>query len=150
MSDYNSLTDTAPVHPDDPDAPDAHDAHDIQRYVNSTEINDDTSFRMEFLLEFMILLVIFRFLYELKYCCQQCWSYTTLKLQEKRRLLTMTMTSENLDDLLLTECSVCLEEFAIGDKVMILPCYHNFHEKCIREWLPIHKNCPLCRANILE
>jgi hypothetical protein len=117
--------------------------------TNSTHVYEST-FRMEFLLEIMIVLVIFRFLYELKHCCMQCWSYTTLKLKEKQRLLTMTMTSDNLDDLLLTECSVCLDEFTIGDKVMILPCYHNFHEKCIREWLPLHQNCPLCRANILE
>ena len=118
--------------------------------VNSTNLADDNSFRLGFMLDLALFFVAFRFLYEMKRCFRECWTYTKLKVTERRRLLTMTLTTDSLTDMLISECSVCLEEFAVGDKVMILPCYHNFHEKCIREWLPQHQNCPLCRAEILE
>ena len=33
------------------------------------------------------------------------------------------------------ECAICLEEFAIGDKVRVLPCEHVFHMNEIDDWL---------------
>ena len=33
------------------------------------------------------------------------------------------------------ECAICLEEFAIGDKVRVLPCEHVFHINEIDDWL---------------
>lgn len=33
------------------------------------------------------------------------------------------------------ECAICLEEFAIGDKVRVLPCEHVFHMDEIDDWL---------------
>ncbi|KAJ2357734.1 E3 ubiquitin-protein ligase rnf13 [Coemansia erecta] len=46
-------------------------------------------------------------------------------------------------------CAVCLDDFAVGDKVRLLPCKHYFHVSCIDQWLT--KNtavCPLCNLNI--
>ncbi|PKA60585.1 NEP1-interacting protein-like 1 [Apostasia shenzhenica] len=43
-------------------------------------------------------------------------------------------------------CSICLEEFAIGEKLRILPsCSHAFHKKCIDLWLHRRFLCPMCR-----
>jgi hypothetical protein len=33
------------------------------------------------------------------------------------------------------ECAICLEEFAVGDKVRVLPCEHVFHMNEIDDWL---------------
>jgi hypothetical protein len=48
--------------------------------------------------------------------------------------------------LLLGECSVCLEEMTDPKKCGRLPCAHIFHDWCIKEWLSVSENCPLCRA----
>lgn len=42
-------------------------------------------------------------------------------------------------------CSICLEEF--GCDTEFLPCAHEFHTKCINEWLKIKSTCPVCRHN---
>ena len=57
------------------------------------------------------------------------------------------------------QCSICLEDFKIGDKCISLPCKteeddsnenHIFHSGCetcsgIKEWLKRNNSCPLCR-----
>lgn len=32
-------------------------------------------------------------------------------------------------------CTVCLEDFAVGDRLAAMPCKHRFHETCLLEWL---------------
>ncbi|KAK6931239.1 Zinc finger, RING-type [Dillenia turbinata] len=48
------------------------------------------------------------------------------------------------------ECSICLENFVVGEEVKELPCKHRFHCECIDKWLGIHGNCPVCRYKIDE
>ncbi|TFY69466.1 hypothetical protein EVJ58_g361 [Rhodofomes roseus] len=47
------------------------------------------------------------------------------------------------------ECAICLETFAKGDRVRVLPCYHMFHMDEVDEWL-IHKKklCPVCKMDV--
>ncbi|XXQ31983.1 RING-type domain-containing protein [Plasmodiophora brassicae] len=40
------------------------------------------------------------------------------------------------------DCGICLETFAVGDRVMRLPCFHTFHEHCATTWLAGSKKCP--------
>jgi len=47
-----------------------------------------------------------------------------------------------------TSCSVCLEEFAVGDECVTLPCAHVFHKGCAKQWLMQDKSCPLCKQGI--
>ncbi|KAI8869580.1 hypothetical protein GQ42DRAFT_112898, partial [Ramicandelaber brevisporus] len=44
-------------------------------------------------------------------------------------------------------CSICIEEFATGDSVRVLPsCRHVFHAGCIDPWLTTTSAlCPLCK-----
>ena len=43
-----------------------------------------------------------------------------------------------------TECVICMEEFVFGDCVRYLPCLHNYHTKCIDDWLMRNFICPSC------
>nr|AFK36209.1 unknown [Lotus japonicus] len=46
-------------------------------------------------------------------------------------------------------CSVCLQDFQLGETVRSLPyCHHMFHLPCIDEWLSKHVSCPLCRRDM--
>lgn len=48
------------------------------------------------------------------------------------------------------ECSICMEEVNIGEKVTELPCHHWFHHPCISAWLSEHDTCPHCRQGITK
>lgn len=44
-----------------------------------------------------------------------------------------------------SKCLICYEEFKDSDLNILLPCYHNFHKKCIKYWLTQESNkCPIC------
>lgn len=45
-------------------------------------------------------------------------------------------------------CAICLEDFVIGERVVMLPCKHCYHRHCILECMKSHNRCPLCRLEI--
>ncbi|NXN78747.1 RNF6 ligase, partial [Bombycilla garrulus] len=46
-------------------------------------------------------------------------------------------------------CSVCINEYAAGNKLRQLPCTHEFHIHCIDRWLSENSTCPICRQPVL-
>jgi Ring finger domain len=42
-------------------------------------------------------------------------------------------------------CSICIENFKNGQKIIRLKCFHIFHEKCIILWAERQNICPECR-----
>ena len=48
-----------------------------------------------------------------------------------------------------SKCVICLQEYELGDKYIILPCIHNYHEDCIKHWLRINNKCPTCNYVLL-
>ncbi|MCO5591980.1 hypothetical protein L7F22_045973 [Adiantum nelumboides] len=48
----------------------------------------------------------------------------------------------------LDTCAICLEEYAAGDKLRILPCNHGFHVPCIDNWLNRKPFCPICKRDV--
>ncbi|XP_057501840.1 NEP1-interacting protein-like 1 isoform X2 [Actinidia eriantha] len=66
------------------------------------------------------------------------------------RLPKIRITDKNIYDASgnRISCSVCLEDFQVGEVVGSLPlCHHMFHRPCIAKWRTRHSSCPLCRRN---
>ncbi|PIA56699.1 hypothetical protein AQUCO_00700809v1 [Aquilegia coerulea] len=64
------------------------------------------------------------------------------------RIQKIEITSNNLADSWgqRISCTVCLQDFQLGERVRELPyCHHMFHLPCIDQWLIKHGFCPLCR-----
>ncbi|EFX04951.1 PA domain containing protein [Grosmannia clavigera kw1407] len=50
-----------------------------------------------------------------------------------------------------SECVVCLEDYVAGDRIMSLPCGHEFHASCIIPWLTTRRRtCPICKGDIVR
>ncbi|KAF2965957.1 hypothetical protein GQX73_g7636 [Xylaria multiplex] len=46
-------------------------------------------------------------------------------------------------------CSICTEDFTVGEDVRVLPCDHKFHPACVDPWLVnVSGTCPLCRLDL--
>ncbi|KAI7312747.1 hypothetical protein KC315_g11902, partial [Hortaea werneckii] len=46
-------------------------------------------------------------------------------------------------------CSICTDDFEIGQDQRVLPCNHRFHPACIDPWLlNVSGTCPLCRIDL--
>jgi len=68
---------------------------------------------------------------------------------EIKKLNKYTLTEEKLNNFgTENTCSVCKEDFVIGNKMMDLPCKHYFHEECLMPWLNQHDSCPICRFEL--
>lgn len=47
-----------------------------------------------------------------------------------------------------SSCPVCLDDFVIGEEATRIPCSHLFHEGCIKKWLELNHQCPVCRYQL--
>lgn len=66
-----------------------------------------------------------------------------------------TLPRKDVDESMLgpehtAECSICMDEVNIGEKVTELPCKHWFHHTCVSAWLLEHDTCPHCRKGITK
>ncbi|KRX02546.1 Thioredoxin-like fold [Pseudocohnilembus persalinus] len=48
------------------------------------------------------------------------------------------------------QCVICINEYISNDVIMSLPCFHNFHQHCIKEWLQNTGTCPICKFEIFK
>lgn len=60
-----------------------------------------------------------------------------------------TISESDVDEQGKADCSICMDEAHLGDKVTVLPCSHWFHKECIEAWLGEHDTCPHCRQGIM-
>ncbi|XP_071730124.1 uncharacterized protein [Rutidosis leptorrhynchoides] len=43
-------------------------------------------------------------------------------------------------------CVICQMEFEDQEKIGMLDCWHEYHEECIKKWLTVKNNCPICKS----
>lgn len=45
-----------------------------------------------------------------------------------------------------TSCSICLDD--LDRNIKQLSCKHQFHAKCINEWIKRQRTCPMCKTPV--
>lgn len=48
------------------------------------------------------------------------------------------------------ECVICCMTYNSGERLIILPCAHQYHSKCIKTWLNLKKHCPVCQKEVQD
>lgn len=72
-----------------------------------------------------------------------------LRYQNKPKIIYDTVkvdSTKKIDDT--DKCPICLDEYEENQECGVLPCKHNFHNACIRQWVDSKRNCPLCRLQL--
>lgn len=141
---YQYTTPNDPIHPHNPDNP--YDPYDPYGPNNDTYVDDETEHIFGYLMISAMLLWCFAITFNFtKSICKDC--IRDHRIHKKMRV--RTIKSENVKRLL-NQCSICLEDFDMGDQFILLKCKHGYHEHCIRQWFSERNTtCPLCRENIL-
>ncbi|XP_021830483.1 E3 ubiquitin-protein ligase MBR2 isoform X1 [Prunus avium] len=70
---------------------------------------------------------------------------TIVKLMKQRKFFSITAES-SVD---MEPCCVCQEEYNDEDDIGTLDCGHDFHTKCIKQWLMQKNLCPICKTTAL-
>ncbi|KAI3757588.1 hypothetical protein L6452_05129 [Arctium lappa] len=47
------------------------------------------------------------------------------------------------------KCVICQMDYNSGDRLITLPCSHQYHTPCITEWLMLKKDCPVCKKEVV-
>ena len=117
-------------------------------YDNDISDNNINGISDKLTLEIMLTIMIFvscchPLIYLTKSIFEDCkLNYSIFKIP------TLKIKSDN--DLLLDECSICLDKYNINDIIVNLDCEHKFHKDCIKLWIKKNNNtCPQCRENII-
>ncbi|KAK5602083.1 hypothetical protein CRENBAI_017010 [Crenichthys baileyi] len=63
---------------------------------------------------------------------------------------TYYQTLQKIPREMTTRCQICFCEYADGEKLRMLPCFHDYHVQCIDRWLKDNITCPICRANLAD
>lgn len=107
----------------------------------------------------VVLIALFLTVYQLVCRCYSIWKRTQQEQEAtraiKRKLNEMKCSRYSVGeatsiDGLHDSCSVCLEEFQVGEVIRNLPCTHPFHKDCVDKWLYKKHSCPLCKYDILK
>ena len=109
------------------------DYENESRYNNENNNDNDT-------LLYIGIIVILLFSFGSQCLKFKCQNYNNTKLKH--------IIIQDLEDNLIKECSICLNEMKIDDKLLILPCKHYYHKECITKWFKKSKTCPECRINL--
>lgn len=43
------------------------------------------------------------------------------------------------------QCTICISEFTLDEKLTTLECGHTYHHACLMEWYQKNQVCPICK-----
>ena len=149
-------------HPGHPDHPDRHGhaypfhwgrnyTYDNERYLSDTSVIFIGIFCACFMVKVLAICTDYysrvrgRALAQISQISEQS---ARIARQIKINSKTRVITEEGLQGELLNECSICLENFDVGQKISELSCGHLFHKECVEQWMQNNHNCPLCRLSV--
>lgn len=46
------------------------------------------------------------------------------------------------------QCTICMGDYQLGQKIVRLKCKHHFDRDCIAKWLEERTTCPLCKKEV--
>ena len=125
---------------------------------NSPSDDDDASLYWAVFLSWtVIVLVIYTLYFTRQYLYEQPLEARRVKeieelIGEHEHPWKAAEGSSTTDELV-TTCSLCLEPYSEGDRVLKLPCGHSYHTDCVRPWFDSTqckaRSCPTCRQNPL-
>lgn len=65
-----------------------------------------------------------------------------------KAMASLEFTEDLEDNCTSGTCAICLDDYAVGDKIRILPCNHKFHMICVDAWLTSWRTfCPVCKRD---
>ena len=97
-----------------------------------------------FIIILIIIIIIFIIITLIIYCITK-ENKEEYQLNKIREYLRKVKTNKKFVS---ESCVICLENFDNINNVSSLPCGHQFHTKCITEWMLKSKTCPLCKKEI--
>lgn len=71
--------------------------------------------------------------------------YDADTIEHHTRIVTMGKHRDHFEQ---SKCTICLTDFALHDRLRLLPCSHVYHVDCVADWLAKRKTCPICLADI--
>ena len=90
---------------------------------------------------FMLILLFYSMFY---YACRQVRNRNSEEDDRQEPLLSLPDTIATKSE----TCTICIDDFEEGERVIELPCKHAFHPKCITPWLKKSSECPNCKTKI--
>ena len=114
-------------------------------YNNDSIINDDIDSRET--MKIMLTFILF-----ISFCnpCMHLIKSLFIKCKNNYKINKIPIIKiRSNDNLLLDECSICLERYNKNDKIICLDCNHMFHKNCLLLWLDKNNSCPQCRETII-
>eukprot|EP00667_Euglena_gracilis_P013713 EG_transcript_14161 len=76
--------------------------------------------------------------------------WTPASAQDIRDLPVVSIQPGHLKNTDTKTCTVCQEDFRLGERATLLTCGHLFHADCITPWLEKNRTCPLCRKEVVN
>ncbi|XP_029282047.1 E3 ubiquitin-protein ligase arkadia [Cottoperca gobio] len=77
-------------------------------------------------------------------------SVVSKKLSRREIQMFPTKTFQSANSAGNSQCQICFCDYTDGEKLRMLPCFHDYHVQCIDRWLKDNTTCPICRANLAD